>query len=210
MKKKIPNTFTSSLFTFLWILLSANLIFGQQTGSKNKFGFSMAEPKNWIAASSEDLKENLGNFEIDEKKLAQMLKTANKAILITAFYKYNPEEKEGLIPKIQVDALPNNTKNFDHFKASITKSAENLKQHFADLEFIRPPEEIEISGVKSIFQIIKFSVKMTDGTVLKVRSRVYAIPYKSYFFQVNMVDGQFEEDNSAFFDELVKTIKIGV
>ena len=44
---------------------------------------------------------------------------------------------------------------------------------------------------------------------MKARARIYSIPYKNYFFQISMVDGQVEEDNSKLFDELVKTIKIG-
>lgn len=209
MNKKTKNNVRKNLFILFWILLSVSLLFGQQSRSNKKFGFSMSEPKGWIATTNEELKGNLDNFDIDEKKLEEMLKTSNKAILISAFSKYDPEEKEGLIPKIQVDLMPNKTKNFDQFKTSITRSAEKMKSYFSEYEFIQPPTEIDISGIKSMFHIVMFSIKMTDGTLLKVRARVYAIPYKSYFFQVNMVDGQIEEDNSGVFNELVKTIKIG-
>lgn len=201
MKKFLP--------IILLILLSATVMWGQKTFENKKFGFSMQEPKGWVIATSEELKENLENFEITDEKLAGMLKTGKQAILLTAYYKYETDEKEGLIPKIQIDILPNKTKDYNHFKTSITRSAENLKKYFDDFEVIQEPTEIEISGIKSIVHIGKFSMKMLDGQILKARARVYAIPYKNYFFQVNMVDGQVEENNSALFDELVKTIKIG-
>jgi len=52
-------------------------------------------------------------------------------------------------------------------------------------------------------------MKTQFNQILKVRSRAYAIPQKSYFFQINFTDGQIEEDCTKEFDELVKTIKIG-
>ena len=195
---------------FMLILLSVNLSFAQKTFEIKKFGFSMQEPEGWIETDSISLKENLENFEFDdEKKFAEMLKTSNKAILLKTYHKYNLDEKEGLIPKIQIDVLPNPTKDYNHFKSSITSSAGGLKKYFDDYEFIKEPTEVTISGIKSVMHINKFSIKMQDGQILKVRARVYAIPYKTYFFQVNMVDGQTEEDNSAVFDKLVNTIKIG-
>ena len=53
-------------------------------------------------------------------------------------------------------------------------------------------------------------MKSQSGQELKVRSRTYAIPYRNHFFQVNFTDGQSGEDCKKEFDELVKTIKIGV
>ena len=53
-------------------------------------------------------------------------------------------------------------------------------------------------------------MKSQNGNELKVRSRTYAIPYKNYFFQVNFTDGQIGEDCNKEFEELVKTIKIGL
>lgn len=47
------------------------------------------------------------------------------------------------------------------------------------------------------------------GGVMKVRSRTYAIPYGSYFFQLNFTDGQIKEDNSELFDKLIQTVTIG-
>jgi hypothetical protein len=201
MKKILP--------LILLILISAAVICGQKTFENKKFGFSMHEPENWMVANSEEIKKNLENFDISEEKLEEMWKTAKGSILLTAYYKYDPEKKAGLIPKIQIDIRPNPTKNFQHFKTSITKSVENFKKYFEAYEFIQEPKEIVVSGINSVFSISKFTIKSMDGQEIKVRARVYAIPYKNYFFQVNLVDGQVEEDNSKLFDELVKTIKIG-
>ncbi|HQU83126.1 MAG TPA: hypothetical protein PKY59_08385 [Pyrinomonadaceae bacterium] len=112
-------------------------------------------------------------------------------------------------PKIQIDIKKQNAKTFDQFKLSLTNSAESLKKYFNDLEFIKTPQEIEVANIKSVYFVCKFSLKTQTGEELKVRSKVFAIPYKDYFFQVNFVDGQETEDNSQLFEELLKSIKIG-
>jgi hypothetical protein len=200
MKKILPA---------ILLILISTAICAQKTFENKRFGFSMREPENWLVASNEELKKNLDKFDISDEKLEAMLKTAQGSLLLTAYYKYDPEVKEGLIPKIQVDIRSNKTRNFEHFKTSITKSAENFQKYFENFEFIQPPQETVVSGINSIVFICKFTMKLQDGQQLKVRARVYSIPYKNYFFQVNLTDGQVAEDNSKLFDELVKTIKIG-
>lgn len=192
----------------LLILIIATVQCGQKKLDSKNFGFSMQEPKNWIVANHEEIKKNLEKLEMSDEKFAEMMKTDNGSILLMSYHKYDINEKEGLIPKIQVDVRPNKTRDFQHFKSSIIKSAESFNKYFEDYEFIEEPKEIEISGIKSMAIIGKFTVKIQDGQEMKVRARIYSIPYKNYFFQVNMVDGQVEEDNSKLFDELIKSIKI--
>jgi hypothetical protein len=182
---------------------------GQKKLDNKNFGFSMQAPENWIAANREEITKNLERVEMSEEKFAEMVKTNNGSILLMSYYKYDIKEKAGLIPKIQVDVRPNKTKDFQQFKSSIIKSAEDFKKFLEDYEFIEEPKEIEISGLKSVVVNGKFTLKTQDGQVMKARARIYSIPYKNYFFQVSMTDGQVEEDNSRLFDELVQTIKIG-
>ena len=191
------------------IFISTTLLWGQKTFESKKFGFSMQEPKDWIVTTDEELKKNLEYFDITNENLAAMMKTGKGSIMLTAYYKYEVGRKDGFIPKIQIDVLPRSTKDYQQFKTSITRSAESLKKYLEDYEFIQEPKEITISGTKSVVFIGKFTMRMQSGLEVKVRARVYAIPYRNYFFQVNFVDGQVEEDNSEFFDKLMKTIKIG-
>ena len=202
MKKTLP------IITL--ILISATLVFGQAVFTNKKIGFSMQEPKNWFVITNEQLKENLQNFEIPEKVLAESAKTSKTTVLLTAYVKYESRKNSELNPKIQIDIRPNPTKDFQKFESSVIRNAEVVGKAFENFEFIQKPSETVVSGIKSMFFIGKFSIKTQgNGRELKVRVRVYAIPYKNYFFQVNFVDGQIEEDNSKLFDELLKTIKIG-
>ncbi len=169
----------------------------------------MQEPKDWIVVEKSEVVKNLEKFDLTEAGLANLIKNSKGSISMIVYVKYDAKIKSGLIPKIQIDVRANTTKNFSQFKTAINQNAIIFKKMFENFELIHPTKEIEISGIKSVAFTGKFTLTIQEGEELKIRSRVLAIPYKNYFFQVSMVDGQVEEDNSALFDEIIKTIKIG-
>lgn len=201
MKKCLFLTFAFLIFSFQG--------FSQKVYESKHFEFSIQEPRKWFIAGNKELNDNLKKIEMTEDELAKLLKTNNNSILLGAFYKYNPKTTSGLIPTIQINVRPNNTKDFEGFRLGLNNSAMSLKQYFSDFEFIENLKEIEVSNIKSLYFIGKFTLQTQDGQTMKVRSRTYAIPYKNYFFQINFTDGQTGEDCTKEFDELVKTIKIG-
>ncbi|MGI8670508.1 MAG: hypothetical protein ACR2J3_11800 [Aridibacter sp.] len=192
------------------------LLFGcQQTTSQHKetlknreYGFYMQEPKDWIVGDNKDIAKNINKFDFDDEKFKRMMQTEKGNILLKSYYKYNPKTTAGIIPTIIINLRKNDTKNFEQFKNSISKSAVSFKQYFSDFEFTEEPQEVEISGIRSVFFSGKFSLKKKDGEVLQAKNRTYAIPVEDYFYQVNFSDGQNGEDSTALFDELLKSIKI--
>lgn len=182
---------------------------GQEVYENKKFYFSMQQPNKWFIANNKELLDNLNKIELTEESLAKFVSDSKEEILLTGFYKYNPKTKTGLIPTIQIRVRANKTKNFQSFKSDLIKSSKSFNKYFEDFGFIEEPKEIEISGIKSVVFVFQFTMKTQYNQILKVRSRAYAIPQKSYFFQINFTDGQTEEDCTKEFDELVKTIKIG-
>lgn len=169
----------------------------------------MAKPNNWIEADKMELLNNLENFEFSEEELVKIINSGKGSILLAAFYKYNPDTHAGLIPTIQVNVRVNPTRNFNEFRGLITRSANGFEQYFNDFLFDVEPENIEVAGVESIYFVGKYTMQTQFGGVMKVRSRVYAIPYGSYFFQINFTDGQNKEDNSELFERLIQSVNVG-
>lgn len=196
------------IFFFIFIN-SLNLFYAQKVFQNKEYGFQIQEPENWIEASNKLLLKNLEKFEITEENLTKLISDRKGSILLTSFYKYDPKTHAGLIPTIQINVRLKGKSDFNQFKNSIKESTKSFEKYFEDFKFIKEISEIEISGIKSVYFIGKFTMKTQNGQELKVRSRTYAIPYKNYFFQVNFVDGQIGEDSTIEFDQLVKTIKIG-
>lgn len=187
-----------------------HFVYGQDTFVNKQYGFAMQEPKDWILTNKAALKDNLTKFEINDAALAKLLKDNNGTILLAAYYKYDPSIKSGLIPTIQIQVRSKSPSTYKEFEQQILRSAEQFKKVFDKYETIGEPREVEISGLRTLLIVGKFNIKMNDGQILKVRSRTYTIPLKTYFFQLNFTDGYEEEDCSSEFDGLVKTIKVGL
>ncbi len=201
MRTKITFILTFTLIT--------NLLFSQEKFYNTHYGFSIDKPTNWIEADNKELLNNLDKFEITEENLTKFINDHKGSVLLASFYKYNPKTHAGLIPTIQVNVRVNGSKNFDEFKGVMIQSANSFKNYFEDFDFEITPTVIDVYGIKTIYFVGKFTMQMQNGGLIKVRSRTYAIPYDSYFFQLNFTDGQDTEDNSELFDTLIKTIKIG-
>jgi hypothetical protein len=188
---------------------SINLVYRQKKFVNKEYEFEIQEPENWIEASNKVLLKNLEKFEVNEENLNKLIADNKGSVLLTSFYKYDPKTHAGIIPTIQINVRSKGKSNFEQFKSAMAQSANGFKKYFEDFEFIQEITEIEISGIKCVYFIGKFTMKTQNGQVMKVRSRTYAIPYKNYFFQLNFTDGQIGEDCTEEFDNIVKTINIG-
>jgi hypothetical protein len=185
------------------------MVYSQKKFENKQYEFEIQEPENWIEASNKVLLKNLEKFDVNEENLNKLISDNKGSLLLNSFYKYDPKTHAGIIPTIQINVRSKGKNDFEQFKSGMTQSANSFKKYFADFEFIKEVTEIEISGIKCVYFIGKFTMKTQNGQELKVRSRTYAIPYKNYFFQLNFTDGQTGEDCTKEFDDLIKTIKIG-
>ncbi|MCX6265239.1 MAG: hypothetical protein NTZ47_11985 [Bacteroidetes bacterium] len=197
--------FLFCLFTL--ILVYSNAI-GQSIFRSKAYGFEMQSPKNWNEATNAVLMNNLAKLYNSNENLQKILQSNKGSLLLSSFYKYDPQFHPGLIPTIKINVRQKTDVDFGKFMSNITQSAKGFFTIFKDFEYLTAPTEIEISGIKSVYFIGKFTLRTQDGQEMKVRSRTYAIPRKNYFFQVNFMDGQTEEDCKDLFDSLIKTIKI--
>lgn len=197
------------IFSLTFLLFSSPGVLGQTTFENIHYGFAMAQPENWMQAGNQELLRNIEKLKLNEEELKKLISDHNGSLLLTSFYKYNPQTHAGLIPTIQVNVRANATRNFSEFTNLITQSANSFKQYFSDFTFDTSPKVVEIGGVKSVYFVGKFTMQTQAGESIKVRSRTYAIPNGSFFFQLNFTDGQVLEDNSQLFDALAKSVRIG-
>lgn len=201
----MKKTFKLLLFS---ILISVKLI-GQEIFINDQYGFSFQKPTDWIEASNDEIFKNLDKLEMTEEDLTKFISDHKGSIMLVSYYKYNPRNHAGLIPTVQINVRVNATRNFEEFNQLMNQSAESFKDYFENFEFIEKPHVIDIDGRKSVYFVSKFTMPIQNGGVMKVKSYTYAIPYGSYFFQINFTDGQDKEDCTNLFSELLKSIKIG-
>jgi len=190
------------------IALFSNNVISQSIFRSKEYGFEMQYPNNWKQANNSMLLDNLEKFEVNEENLQKILRTNRGSILLSSFYKYDPKTHPGLIPTIQINVRLKPDVDFEQFKILMIQSAKGFSTVFSDFGYIIEPVEIEISGVKSVYFVGKFTMKTQNGQEMKVRSRTYAIPNKNYFYQLNFTDGQTGEDCNEEFDALIQSIKV--
>lgn len=195
------------------ILLVAILLFTTSCVNKEKENdylnsFYIDEPEGWITVAKSEIYDNLSNFEFTDDQLKKLMKNNNNSLLVVAYSKYKQEEYAGIIPTVQITLMPNNTNSFESFQKNILESTKTLKNYFGNFEYIDKPAVAEIDGIKSIYFKTKFDLVLEDGEVVNVRSWNYAVPYKSFFYQINFSDTFDQDDNSELFNKLIKSIKI--
>lgn len=194
---------------FLSLLLMTNLSFGQERFENSQYEFSIQEPKGWyIAPEGYDLK-NFRNIDMTDEKLSELLKNNKGTLPVVTFYKYKTNERAGLIPTVKVLLRTNRTNNLGDFKKMIIQSAQGFKEFFTDFEFISPVKEIVISDIKGYYFVGKYSMKTQSGIPMLIKSSVYCIPYKNFFYQISFMDGRVSDDCTDEFNELLESIKIG-
>ncbi|OIQ16898.1 MAG: hypothetical protein BM557_09105 [Flavobacterium sp. MedPE-SWcel] len=191
-----------------FLLLSITTSFAQKRFENKTFGFTIEEPLGWIWGNNDDLARNLEKLDIDEEKLVKIIKEHEGSVLLLSLYKYDPQTYEGLVPAIQVNVRERNNEDFHEFKSNIIRSARSFHGLYDDFEFMEEPKDIKISHIKSIYFVTKFTMRAENGLTYRVRSRIYVIPWKHYYFQINMTDDLMGEDCSREFLHLVKSIKI--
>ena len=184
----------------------------QTTFRSSEFGFSMLEPKGWVLTEKKVLDESLMKMELSDATLEKLLKEDDGDVLLFAYTKYPPNSKPGLNPKIEARVISNRLDrplSFEEFRPAIVRAFQTLKADLPAYAYVQEPTSIDVTGATGVYQISKFKMRTKERTEYHVRSRTYAIPYKTYFFQISFVDEVGGEDCSAVFDELVKSIKIG-
>lgn len=180
----------------------------QETFSSKVWAFDMQVPKGWFPMSKAQRDENIGKIEFSEEAQRLIMERDKGFTFLTGYRKYEPAKHPGLIPSIQVMARKKTPATFEAFRRQITKSWTVLNETFTDFKIVEDTD-IEISGIKATKTIATFTVKSPDGVVLNARTRIYAIPRDTYFFQITFNDGaEVTADCSAEFDALARTISI--
>ena len=168
----------------------------------------MQEPTGWVWGNEDDLARNLEKLDIDEEKLLKIIKEHEGSVLILSVYKYDPQTHKGLVPAIQINVRERNNEDYGTFKSDVIRSARSFDALYEEFEFLEEPTDVKISHIKSIYFSMKFTMRTDNGQTHRVRSRIYVIPWKHYYFQINMTDDLMGEDCSLEFLKLIKTIQI--
>jgi hypothetical protein len=192
--------------TLLFCFLSFNAI-AQELLDLEQFGFSAEVPKGWFKTENNDLLENIDRFDLTEAQLDAMLTSFNTAKQFIALHKYEPETRRGIIPTINISIRSTSYKSFGSFKTKIERAGEQFKKLFKNFE-TQPPHVIDLNGTKVWTTKATYDFKDPAGADVKLHSEIIYIYKGKYYISVNFIEEDGKEDNSAVFENLIKTIKL--
>lgn len=199
-----------ALTTSAFVAISA---FSQSTWFSNReYGFSMLEPQGWTVIEKRTLDENLDNIDLSGPAKTRLLTEDEGSVILFAFAKYVPNTKRGLNPKIEARVISNGLNrplSFEEFAPAIRQAFLSLRSNYIGHSYLVAPTSIDVFGGRGVYQISRFTMRTRGRAEYTVRSRTYAFPYRTYYFQISFVDEIGGEDCSALFDELARSIKIG-
>ena len=176
--------------------------YSQKTYSNKAFGFTVIMPDDWNKSffnENESVNDAEKGYHQDSYYIANFTKTIS----------WN---KDAVNSRITVEASVNKqTGDFVAFKKTVEWSIENnIKPQYKNFSYKQKVAEITISGIKSLYSIFQYDFEMPNGTIAKVKNRMYIIPYKKYFFSIICIDGQDEKyDSSKDFEAIIAAIKVG-
>lgn len=178
----------------------------------SEYGFSMAKPDGWFEAEKRVLDDSVKQLELSSVGREKLKKDDDESELLVLFTRYVPDTKRGINPKIEVRMIPTGSirpLNFEEFFGSYSMGSRSYADGRPSYSFIQGPTVIDITGGKGVYQVTRFTIRNNQRTEYTIRSRTLAIPYKTYYFLIAVVDEFGGEDISGVVDELVKSIKIG-
>lgn len=119
------------VLTALIVLVTALAAHGSAQELKAT-AFAMTPPEGWHVVSREGVIDNFGRIQMSAGERRKLLENAAASRPVVAYMKYQPAERAGLIPKIDVVLRRNSAKTFEAFFKMISAGPAQLKAVFPD------------------------------------------------------------------------------
>jgi hypothetical protein len=121
----------------------------------------------------------------------------------------HPEPFDDLNPSIKVQTKPfGQLKGIDP-KQILTMISGQMKSVFKDYSITQTPTDVVVSGVRSAYMRINYSLQIPDGRMFPTISELWIVPKDDYFFMIGAGTRQDESTGSRKEIQLiVESVKI--
>lgn len=170
-------------------------------------GLKVTKPIGWHYVTAAQNLENLKATKLNDQEFqAAMLKYATAPLVAMTRF---PEPYDDLNPSFKVNIKP-----FGQLKGQAAKDIIGLmlpqfQKAFKDFKLVQPPTEVEVSGIKSGYARINYSLQTPDGTVFPTTSELWIVPRGDYFFILGAGTRQDEKTGSRKeIASIIRSVKI--
>ncbi len=170
-------------------------------------GFQVVKPAEWHFMTAAQNMENIKAMKLsDEEFHAAMQKYATAPLV--AMTKF-PEPYEDVNPSFKVNLKP-----YGQLKGKKPAELSDLilpqfKRVLKDFELAQPPIDVSVSGIKSAYARMNYTMEIPDGTSFPITSELWIVPHGDYFFVIGAGTRKDERTGSRKeIKAILETVKI--
>jgi hypothetical protein len=170
-------------------------------------GFEVTKPDSWQFLTAEQNIENLKRTKLSDEEFQElMLRYATAPLVVIAKY---PEPFDDLNPSLKVNVKPfGQLKGVDPKQILAMVSAQ-FRSIFKDYEVVQEPTDTKVSGIKSGYMRINYSIQIPDDRTFATTSELWIVPRGDYFFMIGAGTRQDEKTGTRKeIQEILETVKI--
>lgn len=170
-------------------------------------GLEVTKPAEWHYVTAARNLENIKAVKLgDEEFHAAMQKYATAPLV--AMTKFQ-EPYDDLNPSFKVNIKPYGPLQGIPPAELITMIVPQFKKAFKDFELVQPPIEVEVSGIKSTYARMNYTMEIPDGRSFPTTSELWIVPRGDYFFMLGAGTRQDEKNGTRKeIEAILDTLKI--
>jgi hypothetical protein len=170
-------------------------------------GFEVHKPASWQFVTAEQNLENLKRTKLNDEEFHQFVLKYSNAPLV-AMMKY-PEPFDDLNPSFKVQLKPFGQLRGTDPKQILTIISGQMKNAFKDFTVAQTPTDGIVSGIKSAYMQINYSLQIPDGRNFPTTSELWIVPRGDYFFMIGAGTRQDEKTGTRKeIQQIINSIKI--
>lgn len=191
----------------LGLVFATNAAADSNTFRSVTVGFEVTKPASWQFVTAEQNLENLKNTKLSDEEFRQMMLKYSTAPLV-AMMKH-PEPFDDLNPSFKVQIKPYGRLKGTDPKQLLAMVSGQMKNAFKDFTVTQTPTDTMVSGIKSGYMKINYSLQTPDDRTFPTTSEMWIVPKGDYFFILGAGTRQDEKSGSRKeIRQLVDSIKI--
>jgi hypothetical protein len=170
-------------------------------------GLQLTKPAAWHYITAAENLANLENAKLNDEELRSALQKYATAPLV-AMTKF-PEPFDDLNPSLKVNIKPYGTLKGKSPQDIIGLLLPQFQKAFEEFALVQPPTEVTVSGIKSAYVRINYTLEIADGRTFPTTSELWIVPRGDYFFMIGAGTRQDEKTGSREeIQSILKSVKI--
>lgn len=170
-------------------------------------GLQLTKPSEWSYQTAAQNMDNIKAVKLSDAELHAAMQKYATAPLV-AMTKF-PEPFDDVNPSFKVNIKPYGGLKGKLPQEIISLVVPQFQKAFKDFVLVQSPTEVVVSGIKSAYARMNYSLEIPDGRSFPITSELWVVPRGDYFFLIGAGTRQDEKTGSREeIQSILKTVKI--